>query len=205
MFSLADKYHLDLIGGDTTAGPLTLTIQAMGRVPKGKSLLRSAAKPGDLIYVTGVLGDAGLGLKIKQGYIGRDTQQAEERFNMPEPRIHEGLAIRSSAHACIDISDGLTADLGHILSRSGLGAKLDYQTLPFSTAVLEYMHKTGDWQMPLIAGDDYELCFTIEPDKVKQLTIPCTCIGIIESTPGIRLLRNGVLENFINSGFEHFA
>ncbi|GAW85332.1 thiamine-monophosphate kinase [Bathymodiolus platifrons methanotrophic gill symbiont] len=205
LFALADKYQIDLIGGDTSSGPLTLSIQAMGLVPKNQALKRAAARVGDLIYVTGYLGDAGLGLKIKQGYAGQNTQQALQRFNMPEPRVEEGLAIRSLANACIDISDGLAQDLGHILKCSKVGARLDYAQIPMSEAVLDYMLETGDWQMPLVAGDDYELCFTITPESASKLDISCTCIGIIEELPGLRLIRNDVCVNFNKSGFEHFA
>ncbi|GFO72371.1 thiamine-monophosphate kinase [Bathymodiolus japonicus methanotrophic gill symbiont] len=204
MFTLADQYQLDLIGGDTTSGPLTLSIQALGLVPKDQALRRSAAKVGDLIYVTGCFGDAGLGLKIKQGYIGQGIQQAMERFNRPEPRIKEGLAIRSLANACIDISDGLAADLGHILSSSNVGAKLDYAQIPMSQAVITYMQLTGDWRMPLTAGEDYELCFTIVPENVSKLNVACTCIGVVEESRGLRLIRDGKTSNFNISGFEHF-
>lgn len=204
LFALADKYQLDLIGGDTTSGPLTLSIQAMGLVPNNQALKRSAAKVGDLIYVTGSIGDAGLGLKIKQGYKDLDIQQALQRFNMPEPRIKEGLALRSLANACIDISDGLAADLGHILNKSALGARLDYAQIPMSEAVTNYIQKTGDWQLPLIAGDDYELCFTINAENVSRLNISCTCIGIIEEEPGLRIMKHGETSIFNKSGFEHF-
>ncbi len=204
LFALADKYQLDLIGGDTTSGPLTLSIQAMGLVPDNQALKRSAAKVGDLIYVTGCIGDAGLGLKIKQGYACLDMQQAIQRFNKPEPRIQEGLELRSLANACIDISDGLAADLGHILSKSAVGAKLDYAQIPMSAAVTNYLQKTGDWQMPLIAGDDYELCFTINAENVGRLNISCTCIGIIEEEQGLRISYHGETSIFNKSGFEHF-
>ncbi len=205
LFALADKYQLDLIGGDTTSGPLTLSIQAMGLVPKNQALRRSAAKVGDLIYVTGQLGDAGLGLKIKQGYLTQNTHRAMQRFNTPQPRIKEGLAIRTLANACIDISDGLAQDLGHILNKSAVGARLDYNLLPLSIEVSDYMQQTDDWQMPLIAGDDYELCFTIPAQHVPQLNIACTCIGVIEEMHGLRLVRNGISEIFDSSGFEHFG
>ncbi|MDD1632430.1 MAG: thiamine-phosphate kinase, partial [Methylococcaceae bacterium] len=116
--SLAERYSVDLIGGDTTSGPLTLTVQAMGLVPQGKALLRSSALPGDLVYVTGSLGDAGLGLKISQGYHCTNPDAALQRFNQPDPRIEAGLALAGIANACIDISDGLAGDLGHILEQS---------------------------------------------------------------------------------------
>lgn len=204
MFALADKYAIDLIGGDTTSGPLTLTIQAMGVVPKGRALKRSAAQVGDLVYVTGSIGDAGLGLKLRQGYSCADDIYALQRFDLPEPRIDEGLVLRDLANACVDISDGLAADLGHILNQSGVGARLDYRKLPISASVREYIDKTKDWQLPLVAGDDYELCFSISPDKAGQLNIACTCIGVIEAEKGLRLVRNGVESEFLGGGFEHF-
>lgn len=205
LFTLADKYQLDLIGGDTTSGPLALSIQAMGLVPKDEALQRSAARVGDLIYVTGKVGDAGLGLKIKQGFDARAPEAAMKRFNQPMPRIEEGLAIQSLAHACIDVSDGLAQDLGHILAKSTVGARLDYQCLPLSVAVLDYIELSRDWSMPLISGDDYELCFTVPVENVGKLDIECTCIGVIEQEMGLRLVRNGVCENFKLNGFEHFS
>ena len=139
LFALADKYKLDLIGGDTTSGPLTLSIQAMGLVPENQALKRSSAKVGDLIYVTGSIGDAGLGLRVKQGYSGLGDKLALQRLHKPNPRIGEGLAIRPLANACIDISDGLAADLGHILHKSSVGARLDYAQIPLSDAVEDYI------------------------------------------------------------------
>ena len=205
LFTLADQYTIDLIGGDTTSGPLSLTIQAMGLVPRQQALRRSAAKVGDLIYVTGCIGDAGLGLKVKQGYVGDNDLQALVRFNLPEPRVAEGLALRSVANACIDISDGLVADLGHILEKSSVGARLDYQKIPVSDAVMAYINETQDWRMPLIAGDDYELCFTVAPENVEKLSIDCTYIGVIEQEQGLRLERAGQVSNFVVGGFEHFS
>lgn len=205
LFSLADQYSLDLIGGDTSEGALTLSIQAMGIVPKDSALKRSAAQVGDLIYMTGYLGDAGLGLKIEQGYTGEGKDQALTRFNTPNPCIKEGLLIRPYANACIDISDGLAADLGHILSSSSVGACLSYEQLPLSKGVSSYIEQTQNWQMPLVSGDDYELCFTIPPERAKLLDIACTCIGVIEVEQGLRLTRKGVTKPFNNQSFEHFA
>ena len=203
--SLAERYSVDLIGGDTTSGPLTLTVQAMGLVPRGRALMRSTASPGDLIYVTGLLGDAGLGLKIKQGYHCDNPDAALQRFNQPEPQIDTGLALTGIAHACIDVSDGLAGDLGHILEQSNVGACLDWDALPLSDAVRTYINDTGDWSMPLTAGDDYELCFTVSPEKAAQLTINCRKIGIIESTPGLRLLKSGTIQPLNSKGYEHFS
>jgi len=203
-FSLADQFEIDLIGGDTTSGTLTLSVQAMGVVPKQGALYRSSAQVGDLIFVTGTLGDAGLGLKIKQGFVNQYGELALCRFNRPEPRVNEGLALRSVANACIDISDGLLADLGHILEKSSVGACVDYENLPLSEPVQDYIKTTHDWCMPLNAGDDYELCFTMAKDRVNELNISATCIGVIEEKQGVRLMRKGKIEKYVVSGFEHF-
>ena len=202
---LARTHCVDLIGGDTTSGPLTLTVQAMGVVPQGRALLRSHAKVGDLIFVTGQLGNAGLGLKIKQGYVCEDAQLALSCFNQPIPRIAMGLALRDVAHACIDISDGLASDLGHILEKSRVGACLHWAQLPLSSQVMDYIERTGDWRLPLIAGDDYELCFTAAPESAPQLPPECHCVGVIESEPGLRLQRTGEIKAFEAKGFEHFS
>ena len=202
---LAERYSVDLIGGDTTSGPLTLTVQAMGLVSKGKALLRSGAKPGDFIYLTGSLGDAGLGLKIAQGYCCAHPEAALARFNRPDPQVAAGLALIGIANACIDVSDGLAGDLGHILKQSRVGATLDWEALPLSDAVRAYINETGDWSMPLTTGDDYELCFTVSPEKAALLTLNCTRIGVIEAAPGLRLLKSGAVQPLNSKAYEHFS
>ncbi|MDD1636002.1 MAG: thiamine-phosphate kinase [Methylococcaceae bacterium] len=203
--SLAERYSVDLIGGDTTSGPLTLTVQAMGLVPRGKALMRSSAKAGDFIYLTGSLGDAGLGLKISQDYHCADPEAALKRFHQPDPQIDAGLALIGIANACIDVSDGLAGDLGHILKQSNVGACLYWDALPLSDAVLTYINDTGDWSMPLTAGDDYELCFTVSPEKAAQLIINCRKIGVIESMSGLRLHKSGTTQLLNCKGYEHFS
>ncbi|MDD5578730.1 MAG: thiamine-phosphate kinase [Methylobacter sp.] len=203
--ALAERYSVDLIGGDTTSGPLTLTVQAMGLIPTGQALLRSTTRPGDFIYLTGCLGDAGLGLKIEQGYCCANPETALKRFNQPDPRVDAGLALRGIASACIDVSDGLTSDLGHILEQSRVGACLDWNALPLSDAVLAYIKETNDWSMPLVAGDDYELCFTVNSEKAVKLAIDCRKIGVIESEPGLRLNKSGNIQPLKVKGFEHFS
>jgi len=209
LLSLAAHYQVDLIGGDTTRGPLTLTLQALGLIPTGKALKRSTAQPGDYIFMTGNLGDAGLGLKIAQGYLCTQPTAAEQRFNKPYPQIDAGLALVGAANACIDLSDGLAGDLGHILAQSQVGACLDWQALPLSAAVQAYIEETGDWAMPLTAGDDYELCFTASPGQAAALTasnaFACTKIGIIESALGLRLNKAGHIQPITVTGFEHFS
>jgi thiamine-monophosphate kinase len=202
--NLARQYSVDLIGGDTTKGALTLTVQAMGLVPNGQALKRSSAKVGDLIFMTGFLGDAGLGLKIKQGYECND-KNALDRFHQPSPRIETGLALRGIANACIDISDGLVSDLEHILKQSDVGASLEYEKLPLSDVVKSYIENTGDWQMPLISGDDYELCFTVSSENVHRVPENCTHIGFIEAQAGLRLKKNGKIKTLTTKGYEHFS
>ncbi|WP_394752474.1 thiamine-phosphate kinase [Crenothrix sp.] len=202
--NLAQHYGVELIGGDTTSGPLTLTVQALGLVPQGKALKRSSAKVGDFIYVTGHLGDAGLGLKITQGYACNHPDEALKHFNCPNPQIETGLVLIGVANACIDISDGLAADLGHILQKSQVGACLDWEALPLSSAVQTYIIDTDDWLLPLNAGDDYELCFTVSPEKAAQLSVLCHKIGIIEAQSGLRLHKSGTLSPLEMTGFEHF-
>jgi len=204
LFALADAYGVDLVGGDTTAGPLTLSVQAMGLVKSGEALKRSHAKVGDLIYVTGSLGDAGLGLKFEQGYLVDNPSNILRQFNEPEPRVNEGLGLAEIAHACVDISDGLAADLGHVLDASNVGAVLNYEALPLSDDVIAYIKQTNDWMMPLVAGEDYELCFTICPENVAKLSQKYHCVGVIESRKGLRLSRLGDVSDLIVQGFDHF-
>ncbi len=202
--NLAQLYHVDLIGGDTTKGALTLTVQAMGLIPKGKALKRSTAKVGDLIFMTGFLGDAGLGLKIKQGFDSK-SQNALARFHAPMPRVEIGLTLRNCANSCIDISDGLASDLGHILKQSHVGATLDFDKLLLSADVKNYIEKTGDDLMPLLAGDDYELCFTVSPEFKNSVPENCTEIGIIESELGLRLKKAKQITTLTTKGYEHFS
>lgn len=204
-FALADRHSVDLIGGDTTSGSLTLTVTALGLAPTGQALRRSTAKSGDIICVTGHLGDAGLGLKINQGYDCKQPDAALTRLNQPDPQVETGQALIGIANACIDISDGLVGDLGHILQQSQVGACIDWEALPLSAEVLTYIEDTGDWAMPLTAGDDYELCFTVSPDKVQKLAIPYTKIGVIEALQGLRLNKSGNIQPLEVKSFEHFS
>ena len=167
---------------------------------------RSTARPGDLVCMTGLLGEAGLGLKIAQGhYVCADGEAALNRLHRPEPCCVAGLLLREFASACIDISDGLAADLGHIVSQSHVGACLEWERLPLSPQVKQYIAATGDWQMPLCAGDDYELCFTISPAKLKSLTIAHTQIGVIDQGDGVRITKSGITQPLNRQGYEHFS
>jgi len=211
-FDLAARYHVQLIGGDTTRGPLSITLLLHGLLPRGAALLRSGARPDDAIYVTGTLGDAGLGLLIAQNKMTLpDPQCALDKLNRPEPRVLEGMALRGIASSAIDISDGLLADLGHILKASGAGARLNVDALPLSSDV----RACGDEQahaLALSAGDDYELCFTVPPARESALkhafkTFPCghARVGVIERESGLRCVRaDGSLYVPQTSGYDHF-
>ncbi|MGH8596361.1 MAG: thiamine-phosphate kinase, partial [Gammaproteobacteria bacterium] len=212
-FSLARKAHqLSLVGGDTTRGPLTITVQLIGALPPGSALTRSGAEVGDAIYVSGTLGDAAAGLEVLQ----RGTPHSAEeeflvaRFARPTPRIALGLALRGIATSCIDISDGLLADLGHIATASGRGARIEVARLPISPACRSVFAKQGVIRFATAGGDDYELCFTLPNDTdVRRLedTTPIHRIGVMtEGPPGVVAVdeQERVLA-LRETGFNHFA
>jgi len=215
LFDLADQHHVALVGGDTTRGPLSISVQAMGFVPSEKALLRSGVRSGDQIYVTGTLGDAAIGLDILQkrwsSAIPTERAFLIGRLNRPTPRVQVGLALRSFAHAAIDLSDGLGADLGHLLKASSqnLGAKIYLESLPRSVALKS---DSIPWERIISGGDDYELCFTVSPDQVEQLkkiqsTLDCalTWIGQVCDSPGITWIdKSGDSVKMAKNGFTHF-
>ena len=215
-FSLLDRFQCQLVGGDITQGPLSITIQALGFVPIGKALCRSGAKLGDKIYVTGTLGDAGLALAYLQNktsfpFTEKQIQFLKKRLQRPEPRVVVGLALRDIASSAIDISDGLAADLSHILSASTVGAKIDVSKLPLSDTLQKLSPEKG-YQFALSAGDDYELCFTVAESQEAQLQhclkgieCPYTYIGMIKQELGLSLYgADGLLFSLKKSGFQHF-
>ncbi len=212
--NLARQHNLALVGGDTTRGPLAVTVQAHGWVPQGKALRRDGARAGDDIYVTGVLGDAALCLLASQEPGAEEVVEAlRDRLERPQPRIEAGLALRGLATSAIDISDGLTADLGHILQASDLGATVSVAQIPLSASVSEWLQGEGNWTTVLAGGDDYELCFTAAPadrDEIdglgQSLGLSMSRIGNIESQPGLRILQgNGQPWQGSVRGFDHFA
>ncbi|MDA8363545.1 MAG: thiamine-phosphate kinase [Gammaproteobacteria bacterium] len=214
LFSLAGPYGLQLIGGDTTRGPLTIGIQITGLVPRGQALLRSGACPGDGIYVTGMLGDAALGLMCLRNELQLPAEQAArvvQRLERPAPRVREGEALRGLASACIDISDGLVADLGHVLEASGVGASIELAALPLSPVYQSVRDKVG-WNPAVARGDDYELCFTLPPPQQSALEaiagrFGCGLrrIGVVEARSGLRLREpSGLVYQPDIPGFDHF-
>jgi thiamine-monophosphate kinase len=215
LFDLARAQGVQLVGGDTTHGPLTVTVGACGFVPPGQALTRAGARPGDRIYVSGVLGEAGLALPMLRGQLElpEEYQAAVlERFHRPWPRVREGLALRGLASACIDISDGLLADLGHVLEQSGVGARIDLSRLPVSPAYDTVFSALG-WDTALAAGDDYELCFTLPPAREQALHRAAagfagslSWIGEIEAEAGLRIMDEaGRPYRPARRGYDHFA
>ena len=222
-FELADRCGVQLVGGDTTRGPLTVTVQVQAWVPKGQAVRRSGSKPGDLIYVTGTVGDAGLALRAWQQKINLPADHGDylfARLHRPTPRSAEGAALRGLATTMIDISDGLAADLGHILEASGVGATLNLREIPLSASFVAVaggwneFHDEGDrLRVALTAGDDYELCFTVPAtlrkraeDIFSRFACGCRAIGVIESAPGLRLRQgDGTLLSLEQGGYDHFC
>jgi len=211
-FDLASEHGVQLVGGDTTRGPLSITVQVTGFVPLGQAVLRSGAKPGDGVFLTGTVGDAGLGLHLYQqppsGANNDATMNLIHRLEFPVPRIAAGLTLRGRASSAIDVSDGLAADLGHVLTASGVGADIRVKQLPLSAAYCS-LAPADDWQAAVSAGDDYELCFTLPAEQeaatLAALGCDCTRIGEISSSPGLRWWdANDRQLTLNNAGFDHF-
>lgn len=210
---LATPYRLALIGGDTTRGPLTVTVAVHGFTTPGEALLRSGARVGDVVMVTGTLGDAAAGLRCLAEADASPYAVLVDRLNRPTPRVSAGQALRGVATACIDISDGLVADLGHICMASGVGIDIEAPLLPRSSALLTHFTEADALDFALGGGDDYELCFTVPADRAGELSstmarLGCgaTRIGRVVEGSGVRVLdeRGGVHEPS-RTGWNHFA
>jgi thiamine-monophosphate kinase len=211
LFELAVEHRVALVGGDTTRGPLTVTLHLHGFAPSNVVLRRSGARSDDLICVTGTLGDACGGLSERMTNNPDPAYQyCWQRFRRPQPRLPAGLALRNYASSCIDISDGLLADLSHILDASGCGATIEAEQLPMSSELRELLGTNAATEAALSGGDDYELCFTIPPARDKELTssrlhCPVSVIGRIEAAKGLRIRRSdGKLEIAAPTGYQHF-
>ena len=190
---LSEQYEVSLVGGDTTRGPLNITITMIGMVERSKALTRSGAQPGDGIYVSGTIGDAGFCFwKLSNDLV--PSNQELKRLNCPTPRVDLGLILKGLASACIDLSDGLEQDLSHILKASSVGAVIEVKKIPISEALLGHINDTNDWTIPLCGGDDYELCFTIPEDNEEALkklsksyNVKITKIGVINESLGLQI------------------
>ena len=214
-FSLADRYGVELIGGDTTRGPLNICITAGGELPAGSALRRDGAKAGDEVWVSGTTGDAALalaGLRHEVALAADDAIKLGERLHRPMPRVELGIALRGVASSAIDVSDGLAADLGHVLLRSGCGASVDFASLPRSAELQRCTDHAVATRCAIAGGDDYELCFTAAPEKrgsiaaiSADLRLPLTMIGRIDTGQGLRVRDEaGRAVAFDGGGYEHF-
>ena len=218
-YALADRHEVDLVGGDTTRGPLNLCVTVLGEVPTGLALTRAGAKAGDDVYVSGTLGDAALALAALTGRAALDGDAlaaARERLETPTPRIALGIALRGVATAALDVSDGLTGDLGHILEQSGVGARIDLAAVPRSSALDRLL---AGAQRPLAlgcllaGGDDYELCFTAPRALASRIAalaaergVALTRIGEIVANKGLVVCdEHGAALPALPRAFDHFA
>ena len=217
LFAILDRYGVSLIGGDTTKGPLSITLTAQGFLPENQGLFRHQAKVGDWMFVSGFLGDsaAGLDLLLQNRKIENESDRYFiQRHLHPTPRVELGLALRSFSCCALDISDGLLADLEHILERSQVGAEIYIENLPLSRHLCTQYEQTQAEKFALTGGEDYELCFTVSEEKREEMEnvlrsqgIKVTCIGqILPATSCLNLLKNGkkmALPTHI--GFDHFS
>lgn len=202
LFAAADKYQVALVGGDTTSGPIvTVTVTITGEVETGAALLRSGAKVGDTIFVTGTLGDAAAGLDLLQR--GEPDEFLVQRFLRPTPRITTGQALLGKANSAIDISDGFAGDLKKLLTASGVGGEIDIDKLPLSESLRKRFTPDEQQQLALCGGDDYELCFTAAREAVKDIP-GITAIGTVRESTGLICRQNGDIVEVDDSGYRHF-
>jgi thiamine-monophosphate kinase len=215
LWALAERHGIDLVGGDTTAGPLNVCITVYGEVPAGQALLRSGARPGDELWVSGKLGDARLALEVFRGRAlleGAAFEQVRRAMELPEPRVALGLALRRVASSAIDLSDGLVGDLAHVLERSKVGAEVDWDALPRS-ACLAAQPEHLQRECLLAGGDDYELLFTAAPaaraavlQAAADTGVPVRCIGRIVPGAGlsVRDAAGQPIEWRAHRAYDHF-
>jgi thiamine-monophosphate kinase len=212
-FALAERYRVALVGGNLARGPSNITITVHGFLPADQALQRKGARPGDQVFVSGWLGDAASGLQsLLAGKPMADDDACIQRFCFPEPRVQAGLGLRGIASAAIDVSDGLAADLGHLLEASGVGAKLQVERLPLSPSLLQHCTREQALNLALAGGDDYELCFTVPREnmallKSRQHALGCSVnrIGEITGSGSLRCLQDDGSEWPLPvAGYEHF-
>jgi thiamine-monophosphate kinase len=214
LWALAERHGIELVGGDTTAGPLNICITVIGQVPAGQALLRSGARAGDQLWVSGTLGDARAALEVFRGTLevpGAAFTTLRRAMELPEPRVALGQRLRGVASSAIDVSDGLLGDLGHVLRRSAVGARLDVDMLPRS-AQLAALPPAVQLECLLHGGDDYELLFTAAPARreavlgaAREAGVPVSCIGRIEADPGLVVTDGrGQALAVERGGFDHF-
>jgi thiamine-monophosphate kinase len=212
---LARAHKVALVGGDTTRGPLCITVQLLGHVPPGEALTRGGGRAGDVVFVSGTCGDAAAGLAIEQGQLDGPAESRaylRERFLFPTPRVALGERLRGLASACIDVSDGLLADAGKLAAASQAGAELAWSDVPLSDPLRAMLGEERARELALTGGDDYELCFAVSPQNVARVLAQLpprewryTRIGVLRAAPGAVVVRDGTVMEFSHSGYEHFS
>ena len=213
--ALARAHEVALIGGDTTRGPLTVTVQLLGHVPHGRALTRAGGRPGDALFVSGSPGDAGAGLAIEQGRLSAPPEAApylRERFLLPTPRVALGERLREYARACIDVSDGLLGDAAKLAAASAVGVEIAFEALPVSRPLVQVLGPEAARELALTAGDDYELLFAVDPVRTVELEreLPPAQwnyrqIGLLRAAPGAVVMHQGTVMEFSHSGYQHFS
>ena len=203
LLAAAAQYGVVLVGGDTTQGDsVVVTVHVTGEVDEGSAILRSGAKPGDTVFVSGTVGDAAAGLELIRQEVSDDA--LVQRFLKPTPRIGLGLALSGRAHAAIDVSDGLVADLRKMLDASDAGAEIDIDRIPLSGALQARFDRDTAYQFAMTGGDDYELCFAARADAVADID-GITAIGTVTENSELVCRRDGSVVEVDTSGYRHFA
>lgn len=229
--ALARAHNVALVGGNTTSGPLVISVQLLGFVEPSRALLRSGGKPGDAIFVSGTPGDAAAGLTIELARLRTmasdrvasgwdaaespfvtDEEWLRDRFLFPTPRVELGKRLLDYASACIDVSDGLFADVSKLANASGCGAELQFDELPVSAALVAHVGEQRARELALSGGENYELCFTVSPSHIEDMmrALPpeqwsYRRIGTLTISSGARVLRDGIVMDFSHSGWDHFG
>jgi thiamine-monophosphate kinase len=213
--ALARAHNVQLVGGDTTRGPLCLTVQILGFAPAGSAMRRSGGHPGDRLFLSGTAGDAAAGLLVEQGRLsppGEVAAYLRDRFLFPTPRLALGERLREHASACIDVSDGLLGDAGKLAHASGCGVTIDFEQVPISSALVAAVGETHARELALTGGDDYELCFSVPEERLGPLyrELPPEIwdyrpIGQLTSAPGANVTRQGERIELGAAGYDHFA
>jgi thiamine-monophosphate kinase len=213
--ALARAHEVALVGGDTTRGPLCVTVQLLGHVPRATALRRAGARAGDALFISGTPGDAAAGLALEEGRLSAPEHARgylRERFLWPTPRMALGERLRGFASACIDVSDGLLGDAGKLAGASHAGAVISFDELPVSEPLLAVLGDARARELALTGGDDYELCFTVPPQNLTRLLgeLPpqrwgYTRIGSVRADEGVVVVRDGTVMEFSHSGYRHFT
>jgi thiamine-monophosphate kinase len=213
--TLARAHRVALVGGDTTRGPLTVTVQLLGTVPRGGALRRSGGHAGDALFVSGTPGDAAAGLALEQGRLSAPPEALtylRDRFLLPTPRMALGERLRGYASACIDVSDGLLGDAGKLAEASHGGVEISFAELPVSEPLVRAVGEEQARALALTGGDDYELLFTVHPERVAAMLADLpperwgyTRIGALRAASGAEVVRDGTVMQFSHSGYQHFA